>query len=88
MSEYPEVSVLTPTYNRKQFIELCIYNLRNQTYPLEKLEWLVLDDSEKPYSKEELINIRGSISPIKFKYLHERVKQHIGTKRNKLDILL
>ena len=70
MSEYPQVSILTPTYNRKQFIELCIFNLQNQTYPLDKLEWFVLDDSEIPYSKKELIHIRDSISPIKFKYLH------------------
>jgi glycosyltransferase involved in cell wall biosynthesis len=84
MSQYPQVSILTPTYNRKQFIELCIFNLKNQTYPLDKLEWFVLDDSEIPYSKKELIHIRDSILPIKFKYSHDRVKQHIGTKRNKL----
>ena len=30
MSQYPQVSILTPTYNRKQFIELCIFNLINQ----------------------------------------------------------
>jgi len=28
MSEYPYVSILTPTYKRKQFIELCILNLK------------------------------------------------------------
>ena len=31
MSKYPCVSVLTPTYNRKIFIELCMFNLNNQT---------------------------------------------------------
>ena len=51
--EYPTVSVLTPTYNRKNFIELCIFNLKNQTYPLDKLEWFVLDDSNEPYTKKE-----------------------------------
>ena len=50
--EYPTVSVLTPTYNRKEFIELCIFNLKNQLYPLNKLEWFVLDDSPIPYTKE------------------------------------
>ena len=61
MSQYPQVSILTPTYNRKQFIELCIFNLKNQTYPLDKLEWFILDDSEKPYSKEELISYESVI---------------------------
>ena len=84
MSGYPNVSVLTPTYNRKQFTELCIFNLKNQEYPLEKLEWFILDDSDKPYSKDELKHIQDSIKPIKLKYVYEKVKQEIGTKRNKL----
>ena len=82
--EYPTVSILTPTYNRKNFIELCIFNLKNQTYPLDKLEWFLLDDSEESYSKDELEYIKKSIFPIKFKYIYEKKKQEIGTKRNKL----
>jgi len=82
--EYPTVSILTPTYNRKNFIELCIFNLKNQTYPLDKLEWFLLDDSEESYSKGELEYIKKSIFPIKFKYIYEKKKQEIGTKRNKL----
>jgi len=82
--EYPTVSILTPTYNRKKFIELCIFNLKNQTYPLEKLEWFLLDDSEESYTKDELEYIKKSIHPIKFKYVYEKKKQEIGTKRNKL----
>ena len=82
--KYPTVSILTPTYNRKNFIELCIFNLKNQTYPLDKLEWFLLDDSEESYSKGELEYIKKSIFPIKFKYIYEKKKQEIGTKRNKL----
>jgi glycosyltransferase involved in cell wall biosynthesis len=82
--EYPTVSVLTPTYNRKKFIELCIFNLKNQTYPLEKLEWYLIDDSEESYTKEELEYIKKSIYPIKFKYEYNRIKSTIGEKRNKL----
>ena len=61
---YTTVSILTPTYNRKNFIELCIFNLKNQTYPLDKLEWFLLDDSEESYSKDELEYIKKSIFPI------------------------
>jgi len=82
--KYPTVSILTPTYNRKNFIELCIFNLKNQTYSLDKLEWFLLDDSEESYSKDELEYIKKSIFPIKFKYVYEKKKQEIGTKRNKL----
>ena len=31
MSKRGNVSILTPTYNRKRFIELCILNLKFQT---------------------------------------------------------
>jgi len=82
--EYPTVSILTPTYNRQNFIELCIFNLKNQTYPLDKLEWFLLDDSDESYSKDKLEYIKKSIYPIKFKYVYEKKKQEIGTKRNKL----
>jgi glycosyltransferase involved in cell wall biosynthesis len=82
--DYPGVSVLTPTYNRKNFIELCIFNLKNQNYPLNKLEWFLLDDSKTPYTVEKIEYIKQKIAPIKFKYVHEKVKQEIGTKRNKL----
>ena len=82
--EYPNVSILTPTYNRKNFIELCIFNLKNQIYPLDKLEWYLLDDSDKPYNKEELEHIKKSIYPIKFKYDYNKIKSTIGAKRNKL----
>ena len=82
--EYPTVSVLTPTYNRKNFIELCIFNLKNQTYPLNKLEWFVLDDSKEPYTKKEQQYISETIYPIKFKYLYNPNKSSIGAKRNKL----
>jgi len=84
MSKYPCVSILTPTYNRKQFIELCIFNLKNQTYPHKNLEWFLLDDSDKPYTNKEIDHIRSSIHPIKLKYAYEKTKQEIGTKRNKL----
>jgi len=84
MSAYPNVSVITPTYNRKNFIELNIFNLKNQIYPLNKLEWVVLDDSDIPYTIEEIEYIKKSISPIKFKYKYENNRSSIGMKRNKL----
>ena len=82
--DYPSVSVLTPTYNRTNFIELCILNLNNQTYPLDKLEWFVLDDSEVTYTNDKIEYIKKSIAPIKFKYIYSPTKATIGAKRNKL----
>ena len=84
MSEYPCVSILTPTYNRGDFTELCILNLKNQLYPLDKLEWFVLDDSKVAYTNDKIEYIKKSIAPIKFKYIYSPIKATIGAKRNKL----
>ena len=84
MQEDPNVSVLTPTYNRQMFIELNIFNLKNQTYPLNKLEWIMLDDGDEAYTEDKINYIKKSISPIKFIYVYENNRSTIGHKRNKL----
>lgn len=38
------VSVVTPTYNRRRFIPTLIEIYRQQTYPKEQMEWIILDD--------------------------------------------
>jgi glycosyltransferase involved in cell wall biosynthesis len=40
-----EVSVITTTANRKQFIPRLIECYESQTYPKEKMEWIILDDN-------------------------------------------
>lgn len=77
----PPVSIVTPTYNRKRFLPALIECIKDQTYPRERMEWLVYDDSEepiwdvlKPYEKE--LNIR---------YFRSDTKLTIGAKRNKLN---
>ena len=44
MAKAVEVSVVTPTYNRRQFIPALITIYANQTFPKDKMEWLILDD--------------------------------------------
>jgi hypothetical protein len=78
---HPPVSICTPTYNRRKFIPWLIECIQNQTYPKERIEWLVFDDgSDKiedilaPYMKS--MNIR---------YFSADSKQNVGVKRNKLN---
>ena len=49
----PFVSVCTPTYNRRQFIPQRIECYKQQTYPKELMEWIVVDDGED--SVEEIL---------------------------------
>ena len=42
--EQPFVSVCTPTYNRREFIPYIIECFLKQDYPMEKMEWIIVDD--------------------------------------------
>ena len=82
--EFPFVSVITPTYNRRRFIPALIRCYLSQTYPKDRMEWIVLDDgSDKvedifaaAVEKDQLQN---------FRYLYEDEKKNIGAKRNRLN---
>ena len=43
---HPFVSVITPTYNRRRFLPYLIQCYLQQTYPKERMEWIILDDGE------------------------------------------
>ncbi len=48
--ELPNVSILTPTWNRRKFLPLMIYNIQNFEYDKNKLEWVIYDDHpDNPY---------------------------------------
>ena len=40
----PLVTVCTPTFNRRPFIPWIIQCFKNQTYPRDRMEWVVVDD--------------------------------------------
>ncbi len=39
----PIVSVIIPLYNESTYIDRCLMSLVNQTYPIDKIEWLLID---------------------------------------------
>jgi hypothetical protein len=46
--ELPDVSVLTITKDRRPFMPLAKYSYMIQSYPEEKLEWVIVDDGDDP----------------------------------------
>lgn len=85
--ELPNVSILTPTWNRKKFLPLMIHNINSFEYDKNKLEWVIYDDHpENPlFTRDTLENTKKAIYPIKMKYIYN-AKKHlgIGEKRNLL----
>jgi glycosyltransferase involved in cell wall biosynthesis len=75
MSKLPFISICTPTFNRRPFIPNIIKCFQEQTYPADKMEWIIIDDGTDPIG-----DIVAHIPQIKyFKY---DTKMYLGKKRN------
>lgn len=80
----PFVSCLTPTYERRQFLPCLLDIFRRQTYPVDRRELVILDDSKE--SNQDLIDDFLKQYPemnIVYKYSSEKLK--LGKKRNMLN---
>ena len=58
--EKPVVSVVMPTYNRRNKIVATLESLRRQNYPLKKIEIIVVDDNSSESSEDFLLS-RGHV---------------------------
>lgn len=74
---YPLVSICTPTFNRRPFIPTMFECFRNQTYPKDRIEWIIVDDGTDRI--RDLVESSG-ISQIKYFELPKKVS--LGEKRN------
>jgi glycosyltransferase involved in cell wall biosynthesis len=74
---YPLVSVCTPTFNRRPFIPIMFECFRNQTYPKDRIEWIIIDDGTDKI--KDLVNSSG-IPQIKYFELPNKIT--LGAKRN------
>ena len=84
VSDCPPISIITPTYNRKQLIDIAFHNLLASDYPKDKMEWVVIEDNEKtPHmSSEKIIDFQIQVPQIKIKYIPIEGRMTIGEKRN------
>ena len=76
-TELPNVSIITPTKNRRFIFNLAIYNFNNFIYPKEKLEWVIIDNGE-----EDLTNLLPTDNRIKYIKLGSDKEYSIGEMRN------
>jgi glycosyltransferase involved in cell wall biosynthesis len=72
---FPFVSVCTPTFNRRPFIPALIQCFKNQNYPKDRIEWIVVDDGTDPV-RDLFIDIEC----VKYYYFKDRMI--LGKKRN------
>jgi len=75
--ELPFVSICTPTFNRRPFIEHMINCFDHQSYPKHLMEWIIIDDGTDCI--KDLV-----ISHPNVKYFYYTDKMTLGKKRNLL----
>jgi glycosyltransferase involved in cell wall biosynthesis len=73
--KYPKVSICTPTFNRRPFWPYIIKCFENQTYPKDKLEWIIIDDGT-----DKIEDLVSHIPQVKYYKFNE--KMTLGKKRN------
>ena len=71
----PFVSICTPTFNRRPFYNMIISCFNNQTYPKDRMEWIIIDDGTDKI-EDLVINIP------QVKYYKYDNKMTLGKKRN------
>jgi len=71
----PMVSVCTPTFNRRPFIAAMLQCFDHQTYPRDRMEWIIVDDGTDPI--EDLVSQHPCV-----RYFKLADKISLGKKRN------
>ena len=74
-SELPDISIVTLTRDRREFMPLAQYSYMIQSYPEDKLEWVIVDDGDDSI-EDTLMGISN------VKYIRCNSKMTIGQKRN------
>ena len=87
MDDLPEVSILIPVFERSEFLNLTLFNIKSQSYPHNKLR-VVIDEckSANPFIKglDEYEKVCDYLYPIPVIHNVYPKKSPIGFKRNRL----
>lgn len=76
-SNLPFVSVCTPTFNRRPFIRTMFECFKQQDYPMDKLEWIIVDDGS-----DKIVDLITSSGIRQIRYFQLDSKMKLGEKRN------
>lgn len=76
----PIVSICTPTFNRRPFIPIMVECFRAQTYPKDRMEWIIVDDGTDKI--KDILDAEAPDLAQIIKYFAVDTKMSLGAKRN------
>ena len=81
----PPITIITLLYNRRKFFDLACHNIMLSDYPKEKIEWIVVEDSDDPNedASDRVVQVGLNAAPLQLAYIPLDKKTPIGEKRNK-----
>ena len=83
IDDCPPISIITPVHNRPKFIDNAFINLLSSDYPRNKIEWIVVDDSDPDLSaSDKIIQFSEKFAPGIVTYVPLTRTRSIGYKRN------
>lgn len=81
--ECPQISIVTLVHNRPKFVQNACLNLLLTDYPRDKIEWVVVDDSDPDQSaSDRIVQFEQTFAPGRVVYVPLPKKTTIGRKRN------
>jgi hypothetical protein len=83
-AEIPRVAVITLTRNRPQWAAVAVRNVVGARWPLSRLEWIIVDDSDEGKGLESQVeSLRASAAALTIRYVKLTPGSlSIGAKRN------
>ena len=83
-ADCPPISVVTLLYNRRKFFDLACHSLMIQDYPKDKIEWIIVEDSDDPAedASDRVMAVAAQAAPVRVVYVPLKKKRTVGAKRN------
>ena len=85
--DLPKISVITITRDRRVFIPLAKFSILSQSYPEDKLEWVIVDDG-----KDQIKDLVSDLPNVKYVLSDEVLtigeKRNLGVEKASHDILV
>jgi hypothetical protein len=96
VEDCPPISIVTLLYNRRKFFDLACHNIMLSDYPKDKIEWVIVEDSDDPdeSASDRVIQVGLKSAPLQVVYvpLDKRTpiseKRNLGCKRAKNEIIV
>jgi hypothetical protein len=82
----PPISVITLLHNRRRFVDLAFHNLLITDYPKDKIEWVVIEDSDIPeeQASDKILKFAREAAPMSVSYIPlDKKNVPIGSLRNR-----